>query len=118
MLRVVVKRVLATMHHYGWVKPPRAMQGKIASFNKYWHDDAWMKAHIPDVEEYAHDGKEPLRRFEGTHPAAMRRRIAAMNWKVRIDPAEAPLRTKDRLKLAVEAITGWRPGEYKNFRLG
>lgn len=112
-----VKRVAATIHHYGWVKPPRAMQGKIATFNKYWHDDDWMKTHIPDVEEFAYEGKEPIRRFEGTHPAVMRRRIAAMNWKVAIDPAAVPLRTKDRLKLAVEAVTGWRPGEYKNYRL-
>src|SRR5574337_1273430 len=33
-----VKRVGAVMHHYGWVKHPRAMQGKQASFNRYWHD--------------------------------------------------------------------------------
>jgi glycosyltransferase involved in cell wall biosynthesis len=112
-----VKRVPATIHHYGWVKPPKAMQGKVASFNKYWHDDAWMKANIPDVEEWAYDGKEPLRRFEGRHPEVMQRRIAAVNWKVAIDPAAVPIRTKDRLKLAVEKLTGWRPGEYKNYRI-
>lgn len=112
-----VKRVAATIHHYGWVKPPAAMQGKVANFNKYWHDDAWMKANIPDAREWGYDGKEPLRRFEGTHPAVMRRRIAAVNWKVAIDPDAVPLRVKDRLKLAVEAATGWRPGEYKNYRL-
>ncbi len=111
-----VKQVAATIHHYGWVKHPRAMQGKQASFNKYWHDDAWMKHHVPEVEEYAYDGKEPLRRFEGTHPAAMRRRVAAMNWRFEGNPAAVPLRTKDRLKLAVEAVIGWRPGEYKNYR--
>ena len=112
-----VKRVAATVHHYGWVKHPRAMQGKQSSFNKYWHDDAWMKQHVPEIEEYAYDGKEPLRRFEGTHPAVMRRRIAAMNWRFAGDPSAVPLRTKDRLKLAVEAVTGWRPGEYKNYRM-
>jgi glycosyltransferase involved in cell wall biosynthesis len=112
-----VKHVAATVHHYGWVKPPRAMQGKVANFNKYWHDDAWMKANIADVEEWAYDGKEPLRRFEGAHPAVMQRRVDAVNWKVSIDPDAVPLKAKDRLKLAVEAITGWRPGEYKNYRL-
>jgi glycosyltransferase involved in cell wall biosynthesis len=112
-----VKRVAATMHHYGWVKHPRAMQGKQATFNKYWHDDAWMKEHVPEVEEYAYEGKEPLRRFEGRHPEVMRRRVAAMNWRFNGDPAAVPLRTKDRLKLAVESLTGWRPGEYRNYRL-
>ncbi len=111
-----VKRVPAVIHHYGWVKHPRAMQGKQASFNRYWHDDAWMKQHVPEVEEYAYDEKEPLRRFVGTHPAVMRRRVAAMNWRFAGDPAAVPLRTRDRLKLAVEALTGWRPGEYRNYR--
>jgi glycosyltransferase involved in cell wall biosynthesis len=112
-----VKKVDAFVHHYGWVKHPRAMQGKQVSFNRYWHGDAWMKANVPEIEEYSYDGKEPLRRFEGTHPAVMRRRIAAMNWRFAGDPAAVPLRTKDRLKLAVERLTGWRPGEYKNYKL-
>jgi len=47
----------------------------------------------------------------------MRRRIAAMNWRFAGNPAAVPLRTKVRLKLAVERLTGWRPGEYKNYRL-
>lgn len=112
-----VKRVGAVMHHYGWVKHPEAMQRKQQSFNKYWHDDAWMRAHVPDVAEYAYEGKEPLVRFEGTHPEAMRRRVSAMNWRFTGDPAAVPLRGKDRLKLAVERLTGWRPGEYRNYVL-
>jgi hypothetical protein len=27
------------------------------------------------------------------------------------------LRFKDRVKLGVERLTGWRPGEYRNYRL-
>jgi glycosyltransferase involved in cell wall biosynthesis len=114
--KLAVRRVGAAIHHYGWVKHPAAMQGKQASFNRYWHDDAWVEAHVGDATEYAYDGKEPLARFEGTHPAVMRPRIQAMNWRFAGDPAAVPLRTKDRLKLAVERLTGWRPGEYKNYR--
>lgn len=113
--KLAVKRVGAVVHHYGWVKHPAAMQGKQATFNRYWHDDAWVKEHVADAAEYAYEGKEPLARFEGTHPAVMRPRIEAMNWRFAGDPAGVPLRTKDRLKLAVERLTGWRPGEYKNY---
>ncbi len=112
-----VKPVDAVIHHYGWVKHPAAMQGKQSTFNKYWHDDAWMKEHVPEVAEYAYEGKEPLARFEGTHPEVMRPRIAAMNWRFAGDPGAIPLRTKDRLKLAVEKVTGWRPGEYRNYKI-
>jgi glycosyltransferase involved in cell wall biosynthesis len=112
-----VKRVDAVVHHYGWVKPPAAMQGKQRSFNRYWHDDAWIEEHVGEAQEYAYEGKEPLRRFEGTHPSVMRRRVAAMNWRFTGDPAAFPLRAKDRWKLAVERLTGWRPGEYRNYRI-
>jgi glycosyltransferase involved in cell wall biosynthesis len=110
-----VKRVDAVMHHYGWVKHPAAMQGKQSSFNRYWHDDAWVRAHVGGGAEYAYEGKEPLARFEGTHPAVMQPRIAAINWRFTGNPAAVPLRTKDRLKLAVEKLTGWRPTEYRNY---
>jgi hypothetical protein len=109
--------VEAVVHHYGWVKDPAAMQGKQSSFNRYWHDDAWIRTHVPAAAEYAYEGKEPLARFEGSHPAVMRPRIAAMNWRFSGDPAAVPLRAKDRLKLAVERLTGWRPGEYRNYVL-
>ena len=112
-----VKPSGAVMHHYGWVKHPAAMQGKQSTFNRYWHDDAWMRVHVPDVAEYAYEGKEPLRRFEGTHPELMRPRIAAMNWRFQGDPEAVPLRVKDRLRLAVESVTGWRPSEYRNYKL-
>jgi hypothetical protein len=110
-----VKRVDAVVHHYGWVKHPAAMQGKQASFNRYWHDDAWMKQHVGEAAEYAYEGKEPLARFEGTHPAVMLPRISAVNWKFTGDPSAVPLKRKDRVKLAVEKLTGWRPGEYRNY---
>ncbi len=110
-----VKRVDATVHHYGWVKDPRAMHGKVASFNRYWHDDRWVAENVPEVFTYS--GEEPLRRFEGTHPAVMRRRVEAMNWRFTHDPARVRLPLKDRVRLAVERLTGWRPGEYRNYRI-
>lgn len=112
-----VKRVDAVVHHYGWVKHPAATQAKRASFNRYWHDDAWVKEHVGDGAEYVYEGKEPLARFEGTHPEVMRPRIAAMNWRFTGNPAAVPLPAKDRLKLAVERLTGWRPAEYRNYVL-
>ncbi len=110
-----VKRVAATIHHYGWVRDPRAMHGKALSFNRYWHDDGWVAEHVPEVFEYS--GEEPLRRFEGTHPEVMRERIAQRNWSFDHDPSRNRFTLKDRFKRAVEKVTGWRPGEYKNYRL-
>lgn len=112
-----VKRVDAAIYHYGWVKHPKAMQGKQRSFNRYWHDDAWMEKHIANADEFDYSGIDALRRFEGTHPAVMHARIAAMNWKFDHDLSHNRLGLKDRLKRTVERWTGWRPGEYRNYRL-
>lgn len=111
-----VKRVDAVIHHYGWVKHPRAQQGKQDNFGRYWHGDAWDRR-PPASEEYRYSGEEPLRRFEGTHPAVMQRRIAAVNWQFVGDPTRYRFSMKDRVKRAVERLTGWRPGEYRNYRL-
>jgi hypothetical protein len=111
-----VKQVPAFMHHYGAVRHPRAMAARTVN-SRYWFDDAWIAAHPPLTGEYVYEGKEPIRRFEATHPAVMRPRIAAMNWRFSGNPEDVPLRLKDRLRLAVQRATGWRPGEYRNYRI-
>jgi glycosyltransferase involved in cell wall biosynthesis len=52
------------MHHYGWVKDPRAMQRKQEQFNKLWHDDQWVKENVisADSFDYGREVKE-LKRF-------------------------------------------------------
>jgi glycosyltransferase involved in cell wall biosynthesis len=112
-----VKHIDATIHHYGWVKHPKSMQGKHLSFNKYWHDDQWMTQNIAPVEDYDYSKIDALTRFSGTHPAVMQPRIEAINWQFSRDPSMNRLRLKDRIKKVIERITGWRPGEYRNYRI-
>lgn len=115
--KLKVKHINATVHHYGWVKDPRAMQGKHISFNKYWHDDEWVKKHVVVSDEFDYSKVDSLRKFEGTHPAVMKKRIEAMNWQFTRDMSANRMKAKDKLKLLIEKITGWRPGEYKNYKI-
>lgn len=112
-----VKRIPASVYHYGWVKEPKAMQGKQKSFNKYWHDDQWMERHVADVESFDYSGIDALRRFKGTHPAVMQKRIEVMNWSFAHDPSRNRLSLKDKFKAFVEKLTGHRLWEYKNYRI-
>jgi glycosyltransferase involved in cell wall biosynthesis len=112
-----VKHIDATIHHYGWVKHPKSMQGKHLSFNKYWHDDQWMTQNIEPVEDYDYSKIDALTRFSGTHPAVMQQRIEAINWQFSRDPSMNRLKLKDRIKKIIERVTGWRPGEYRNYRI-
>lgn len=115
--KLKVKHIDATIHHYGWVKDPRAMQEKKVSFNKYWHDDQWIEQNIIKAEEFDYSQVDSVKKFSGTHPAVMEERIAKMNWKFSRDMSLNKLRTKDRMKKWIEEYTGWRPGEYRNYKI-
>jgi glycosyltransferase involved in cell wall biosynthesis len=112
-----VKLIDACIYHYGWVKPPAIQQLKQQHFNKLWHSDDWMKNKIANVTEYdySHGGK--LKLFSGTHPAVMRERVAKQYWKFEYSPQKVTQSFKERLLDAVEAKTGWRIGEYRNYKV-
>jgi hypothetical protein len=115
--KLKVKHIDATIHHYGWVKAPRAMQEKKVSFNKYWHDDQWIERNIIKAEEFDYSLVDSVKKFTDTHPVVMKERIAKMNWKFNRDMSVNKLRAKDRLKKWIEKYTGWRPGEYRNYKI-
>lgn len=111
------KLIDAYVYHYGWVRDPRAMQGKQRSFNHFYFDDAWIEKHIGKAESFDYTGIDALRRFDGTHPKVMQPRIQAINWQFDHDISKNNLRTKDRFKRMVERLTGWRIGEFRNYKI-
>jgi hypothetical protein len=112
-----VKLVDAYMHHYGWVKDPTAMQKKAVEFNKLWHDDNWIEQNIRKADIFDYSEIDALRKFEGTHPAVMEDRLKRLNWKFDYDIARNNYSTKDKLKLWIEKLSGYRIGEYRNYKL-
>ncbi len=112
-----VKLLDATVHHYGWVKPPAAMQRKQETFNKLWHSDDWVAQHVAPAQEFDYSQVDSLQRFAGTHPAVMVQRLQTQSWQFDHDLSRNRHRFKDRLKQALERITGYRLGEYRNYRL-
>ncbi len=112
-----VKLLEATVHHYGWVKPPAAMQRKQETFNKLWHTDDWVAQHVALAEEFDYRQVDSLQRFAGAHPAVMADRLQAQSWQFDHDLRFNRHRFKDRFKQALERLTGYRLGEYRNYRL-
>lgn len=112
-----VKKIDAAIFHYGWVKPPKAQQSKQENFHKMWHNDEWMKKNIADVEEFDYSKIDSLEEFKGTHPSVMKKRVSEQNWKFHYDPSKINLSLKDKVLQLIENKTGWRPGEYKNYKL-
>ncbi|MFN5224730.1 MAG: glycosyltransferase family 2 protein [Bacteroidota bacterium] len=111
-----VKPVYAFMHHYGWVRPPKTMQAKEESFHRMWHSDEWVSKNVAVAAEFDYTKIDSLSLFKGTHPEVMRERIASMNWKFSFDPSRKKRGLVATLLYWVEELTGWRPGEYKNYK--
>lgn len=114
--KLTVKEIDAHVYHYGWVKPPAAQMLKQQTFHKYWHDDAWMQKNIPAAAEFDYSNVDSLIRFTGTHPAVMRDRIRKKNWQFDFDISRSRYTLKEQISGFIEKLTGYRPGEYKNYR--
>ncbi len=113
------RQIPAYVYHYGWVRPPEVMLQKLRDFHRLWHDEEWIAQHLPPGELFDYRSAYAVRRFEGTHPSVMHERIAqAQSWAAAFDPTRLP-RAPLRIRLSdwLEQLTGWRIGEYRNFRL-
>jgi len=115
--KLKVKPISAEIYHYGWVKPPKAQQAKQENFHKMWHDDEWMKKNIARVEEFDYSQIDSLEEFKGTHPKVIQERISAANWNFKFDKSQIKLTAKNKLLLFIEKTTGWKIGEYKNYKI-
>ena len=117
--KLTVKQIDAYVYHYGWVKSPKQMMGKLKNFAKLWFDDnaeEWKKQiHQEDIFKY--DEYDSLTLFKQTHPAVMKDRIAGMKWDIGIDVNKKKFSLKDWFLYKLEKMTGIRLFEYKNYTL-
>jgi glycosyltransferase involved in cell wall biosynthesis len=116
--KLKVKLIDAYVYHYGWVKPPEIQKEKMKSSINFWATDeeaAAVKKHYDENFDYA--GIDSLSHFTGTHPQVMQARVERMNWMFDFDIKIKKLSFKNRFRMAVERLTGWRIGEYRNYRI-
>jgi glycosyltransferase involved in cell wall biosynthesis len=113
-----VKLIDAYVYHYGWVREPGALQEKENTKIKYYKNDTWIKNSSSKNDKYEYDTKrEPIRKFIGTHPAVMKKRIERKNWEFNPDLSLKYASSKDRLKRVIGRLTDWYPGEYRNYKI-
>lgn len=111
-----VKLIDAEIYHYGWVREPGAMRRKQESFSQLYHDDQWIKDHIPKEKDFDYSHIDSLEQFHGTHPAIMDARIQRLNWKFDHDLSKNRLTYREKLKRLASKLLGYRVGEYKNYK--
>jgi len=115
MQKLKVKEIDAYIYHYGWVKPPEQQSAKIRNFLSHWHKDDYIKKNQPN-DAFDYSTIDSLRNFEASHPKVMQNRIEQKNWDFDFDPTKKNFGLKSKLLYILEKATGWRPGEYKNYK--
>jgi glycosyltransferase involved in cell wall biosynthesis len=114
---LLVMPVEAWIYHYGWVKPPEKQQEKLSYFHSLWHSDEWIKKNVAASKEFDYSQIDSLEKFTGSHPVTMRKRIEQKNWQFSFDPTKRKFPIIKRILHFFEKRTGWRIGEYKNFKV-
>jgi len=117
--KINAKLIDAYIYHYGWVKPPSGLKNKLRNFNLFYHDDEWMAKNLPETVEFDYKNADRLIRFTDSHPTVMKKRIEATNWNLNIDRDQLYKKMTFRRKVLqkTEDLTGWRVGEYKNYKI-
>lgn len=107
----------AEIYHYGWVKHPDLQLKKLKQARKLWHSDEFLEKEYEGQASYDFSKVDSLSRFTGTHPSVMQERIKARNWQFEYDTRVRNLSLRKRILLKIEKISGWRPGENRNYKL-
>lgn len=106
----------ARIFHYGWVKQQDTMRVKTQALDQLYHGLETAVA----GDAYKYKRFWGLRAFRGTHPKAMHQRVADSVSLVDLAKAPFVFAPRDLIKVALdllERLTGWRPFEYKSYRL-
>ncbi|MCC7440285.1 MAG: glycosyltransferase [Bdellovibrionales bacterium] len=111
----------ARVFHYGWVRTPEAMKSKTTFMDTLYHGDYENGATEPHTgDNYRYKRFWGLEPYAGDHPAIMADRIRSRGWKWDLRGSPLAWVPSDLVKRAldlVERATGWRPFEYRSYRL-
>lgn len=107
----------ASIYHYGWVKHPQQQQTKQLEARRWWHSDAFLEENVAGKNQFNYNDFDSLKKFEGTHPEVMKERVQRLNWEFKPDLKRKKMNFKKRFLYELEKITGYRAGEFKNYKL-
>ena len=93
------------------------MMAKNVEANKYWHSDEYIQKIYNSEKDFDYSEIDSIKRFQGSHPVVMHERIHYINWTFDRDPKVKNFTLKKRILYLIEKYTGWRVGEYKNYKI-
>jgi glycosyltransferase involved in cell wall biosynthesis len=110
-----VKKIDAPIFHYNNVRSPQVQKKKIHAFD-YLHNSE-SDFETPAYQDFNYQNVDRVVSFTNTHPAVMKARVQAQDWKFEYDPTKANWEKYDKYLQPVEDVLGFKIGEYKNYKL-
>jgi hypothetical protein len=104
----------ARIFHYGWARTEKVMAKKVVVFDSFYHGDKSLNS-----PEFKYKRDFGIRKFTSSHPQVMSCWI--LQNKNSVDLMNLPLNFELNIfglwiSGAIESLTGYRIGEYKNYR--
>lgn len=115
--KIKVKPIDAYIYHYGWVKSPVQMMKKQKEFSKLFHAPEKLENFLNGPDFFDFSQFDSLKKFTGTQPAVMHKRIREQNWIVELDLTKKKFSFKDKLLYWFEKSTGIRLFDFKNYKV-
>lgn len=113
--KIHAKLIAARVFHYGWAREQHIMGNKIKAMDSLYHGD--QKAHEPT---FTYENLWGIKNFEGSHPELMKNWIRENRNQLDLKQMKMKFKFKDLglvISDALESLTDYRLGEYKNYRL-
>lgn len=115
--KLKVKQIDAHIYHYGWVKHPTIAQKKALNFNVI-NNSSFVLTEAEMQIQYDYHLIDKLAAFTGTHPLVIKNKIEDVNWEFEFDVTKTQkMKLKHKVSFFIESLTGYRIGEYKNYKL-
>jgi len=117
-----VKKIDAAVYHYGWVKNPVHMQKKRKENARFWIDESgekqWHETIEAEGEKFDYSKIDSLSVFDESHPAVMKKRVDGEDWQFEHNIKKKNFKNiKYRFLYFLDKKFGWRPFEYRNYKL-
>ncbi|WP_316802712.1 glycosyltransferase [Pedobacter nototheniae] len=114
-----VKLLHARIFHYSYCRNPDLLLGKVKSFNNYYQSADKTENQYKEYKTFDFGTvADILAPFEQSHhPATMKKTIEAQDWTFKHNPKKIALSFRRLMLHRIEQVTGWRIGEYKNYKI-
>lgn len=114
--KLKVKHIEPHIYAYSRVRNPREELEKQKMLDQWWHDDDKIAQKYRDKEAFDYEQVDKVVEFDqDAHPAVMKKRAAECDWEFKFRKPNFTL--KGWLLYQIENLTGWRIGEYRNYKI-